>query len=445
MKSNREHPSHGLAVDIISSIDDNAMCDVMLLANDGGEVPASRFVLGARSPVLQQILFNKSKVSSPELKLPYSTIVVSTLVHYCRTNELDNICQSMDEASSRELVKLFQCAVSFQLSGLETLAGNLALSICQADPHLACSIYDEAVVYGGKTVNTLKHIALGVIRRNPDGSLLRKNEFGKNHSSGGISSMQAASLQELLSDTKLCTEEINLFKAVMLWADASSVVDDKLQSKMDAWATQLLTQDRRTEAKTIVAKCIDLSKIAPSDLMGVVSDSGLVDEVDVSNALIQLALRIEKEGVEVSKRRAIVKTKEIPLPSPPPPPKIVYCHEEESNSLADVLGGVGADTSGSSLSYEHVEQSNKRKPKKQEPKAVTPQKKPVPAFTTPERPESPERRGPSHVSKVTPSASDKKKRHETSIGSEIRQAVGLFLRDKVDSMCVHPKCDAANN
>lgn len=436
MQSSREHPSRGLAVDIISSIDGNDMLDVMLLANDGGEVPASRFILGARSPVLQQLLFNKDSVSTPELKLPYSTNVISTLVLYCRTNQLGDICQPMDEASAREIVKLCQCAVTFQLSGLETLVGNLASSMCQADSHLACAIYDEAAADGGQTADPVKYIALGVIRRNPEGSLLRKNEFGKVNKAGGVSFLRAASLEQLLSDRQMCTEEINLFRAVLLWVDASSHVDDKVQKKMDAWATLLSMQDRRAEAKMIVEKCIDLSKIAPSDLMGVVSDSGLVDEVNVTNAMIQLALRVEKEGVEVSKRRD-----GRPPPSPTPPPQIVYCHDEESNSVAEILGRVRADTRGSSQSYEeHVEQSNKRKPKKQEPKVVTPQKEPVSAFSTPERLVAPKglAREPSQISTVRPSTAEKKKRRGSSVGSEIRKAIGMFLRDKVDSMCIRP-------
>ena len=94
-----EHSSRSLAVDIISSIDGNAMLDVMLMANDGGEIPASRFVLGARSPVLQQLLFKRGQ-SSHEYKLDYSTTVVNALVHYCRTNELLEP-QSKDEAAVR--------------------------------------------------------------------------------------------------------------------------------------------------------------------------------------------------------------------------------------------------------------------------------------------------------------------------------------------------------
>ena len=190
----------------------------------------------------------------------------------------------------------------------------------------------------------------------------------------------------------------------MLWADASSITMSKTHNKMDDWMTQQLLQERRAAAKKIAAWCIDLSKIAPSDLLGVVSESGLVEEVDVSNALIQLALRVENEGVEVSKRRAGVKKKEFasapPIP-PTPPRQIVYSPPpEESNSVID--DDLPDDVNTSNVSYETVERSNKRKPKKQQPKAVTPPKKPTPNFTTPPRDE------PSVVSKTGPSAADRK-------------------------------------
>ena len=425
MKRNTEHPSRGLAVDIISSIDGNAMLDVMLLANDGGEIPASRFVLGARSPVLQQLLFNKAQ-SSHDVKLDYSTTVVNALVHYCRTNEL-LVPQSRDEASVREHVKLCECAVTFQLQGLKTLVENIASSICKAHAHLACAMYDESTIHG-KSADSLKYIALGVIRRNPQDAFLPRNELGSRRYCGGVSSLEPATLQELLSDPNMCTEEINLFRAVMFWADASSITKDKLHSKMDAWTTQQLLQDRRATAKKIAAQCIDLSKIAPSDLMGIVSESGLVDEVDVSNALIQLALRVEKEGVELSKRRVGVKKKELPRlpPVPPSPPQIVYCPEESNSVVGDFPQPVG-DTSSSSL--ETV--GNKRRPKKQQPKSVTPQEKPSPNFTTPPRDAA------SVVSKSSPV--EKKRRKPGSVGSEIRRAMGMYLREKVDSLCIHPK------
>ena len=125
-RTTKEHRSRGLAVDIISSIDDDAMVDIVLLSNDGGEIPASRFILGARSPVLRKMLFQTNSTNNQyELKIDHSSTVVHTLAYYCRTNELDDICLPKNEESVRELVKLCQCAIELELSGLETLVGTL--------------------------------------------------------------------------------------------------------------------------------------------------------------------------------------------------------------------------------------------------------------------------------------------------------------------------------
>ena len=306
-RTSKDHPSRDLAVDIISSIDNDSMQDMVLLSNDGGEVPASRFVLGARSPVLRQMLFHNSTNgtnTSSQLKITYSTTVVRALVYYCRTNELDDIRLPTNEESLRQLVKLSQCAIELELLGLESLVGNLVASVCQVDPHLACTFFDEAASGGGKPpIDSVQSIALGFIRRNPEAALLRKNQPRGQHFYGGITSLQVESLKQVLKDSDICTEEINLFRAIVIWSEAPCKQEQRPKN-MDAWAAQILIHNQREAAKPVVAECIDLSKIAPSDLLGVVTESGLVEETEVSNALIQIALRVETEGVHLSKRRS---------------------------------------------------------------------------------------------------------------------------------------------
>lgn len=301
LKKKQKKQQYGLAVELISSIDDEAMLDIMLVANDGGEIPASRFVLGARSTVLQKMMFSEGRMGgSSELKLDYSSKVVRTLVHYCRTNELNQDWHSKDEVGARELVNLWDCASSFELEGLTDLVCDLVSSLTKTHPHLACAIYDEAAAHG-EAVDILKFIARYAIRQNPEASLLRRNEFG-NHDPG-ISSLSPAIVEEIISDPRMCTEEINMFRAVALWCNYVNGANNvSLDDSVDSAAH---VQERRTLAKQITARCIDLSKIAPSELLGFVSDSGLIDAMSVSNALIQLALRVEKEGVVVSKRRAL--------------------------------------------------------------------------------------------------------------------------------------------
>ena len=424
----------GLALDLMMSIKSDAMLDVVLLSNDGSAVPASRFVLGARSPILQKMLFPNILPSPSKLKLDYCSNVVNTLVNYCRTNELRRIAwQSRDEASSRELVQLCHCAVTYQLKGLQDLVEQLVFSIVEANPHLACAIYDEAAI-SGKPVGSIKQIALNLIRQNPEEALLCKSEFG---SFGGVSSLGSETLEELLSDSQLCTEEINLFRAVTQWTDAFSVSEYTKQKRKDAWATQLSLQRRRMAAKKIIENCIDLFKIAPSDLMGTVSESGLVDEVKVSNAIVQIALRFEKEGFQVSKSRCIVMKERLP-PQPPPPipqePSQTLHGLKDNSAIVDIY--VDLSEAGSCHSYETVQQNNKRRPTKQQPKAVTPEKK---------------KRAPRFVYQDTNNSTNssccvdpKYRLGDSSATTNDISKFSLYLQDKVDSMCVHPGADSAS-
>lgn len=162
--------------------------------------------------------------------------------------------------------------------------------------------------------------------------LLRKNKFWASHPIGGVSSLHSKTLKGHLGDPNICMEEINLFRAMMQWVNIPNMHKGK-----DSWTAQILLQRHRKAAKKLIAKCIDLSKIAPSDLMGTVRESGLVNEADISNALIQVALHDEKECVSVSKSHSN-STMSLPFP----PERVIWkppqtCHgltiEEEDNSV----------------------------------------------------------------------------------------------------------------
>jgi hypothetical protein len=244
-----------LAVDLMSYFGNEAMLDICLVANDGGEIPACRFVLGARSVILQKMLSGEGQMGgpAPRLHLDYSTNVVCTLVHYCHTNELDQVwISSKDEASARELVKLCDCANSFELKGLTELVRDLVSSRCKTHPYLSCAIYDQAAS-DGESVDILKDVALHAIRQNPKAALLRKNDLGNRNP--GVFSLGEAVVEDILSDPLMCTKEINMFRAVALWADSCHFADS-----FDSAVTQ---KARRLLTRKIAARCIDLSKIAP--------------------------------------------------------------------------------------------------------------------------------------------------------------------------------------
>jgi hypothetical protein len=423
-KKNQKKQHIGLAVDLLSSIGNEAMVDIVLTANDGGETPASRFVLGARSSVLQKMLFSEGQMGgSTELKLDYSTNVVRTLWHYCRTNELDQIWHAKDEAAARELVKLCDCANSFELEGLTELVSEQVASLTKTHPHLACAIYDEAAAHE-ESVETLKHIAQNAIRQNPEAALLRRNEFGNRYP--GVASLGPAVVEDILSDPLMCTEEINMFRAVAFWADARTSIEGVSNVCLDdTFDSAAHVQPRRLLAKQITARCIDLSKIAPSELLGIVTDSGLVDAMSVSNALIQLALRIEKEGVLVSKRRAQGMGQEV---SPPPFKSSKSAHEKAKTQLEDNSVVDESDDCTEASSYKTAPVNNKKRSSIKLLPEVTPQKTQKPRVAT----------TPSSV--VQEDAQDSSPRRRPM---SIREAMGHFLADKVDTLCLHPY-DAKN-
>ena len=94
-------------------------------------------------------------------------------------------------------------------------------------------------------------------------------------------------------------EEITMFRAIIIWADALFVGGDGDDGVNYAYRLQ----ERRLLAKSMVSKCINLSNIPPSQLLGFVSECNLVDEKEILDAITSLALRVEIEGCPVSKLR----------------------------------------------------------------------------------------------------------------------------------------------
>jgi hypothetical protein len=224
----------------------------------------------------------------------------------------------------------------------------------------------------------------------------------------------------------MCTEEINMFRAVALWADARTSIEEVSDfCHDDPFDSAAHLQERRLLAKQIMVRCIDLSKIAPSELLGIATDSGLVDSLSVSNALIQLALRIEKEGVVVSKRRAQGMAQEV---SPPQFTSSKSAREkakteEEDNSVIDE-----SDDYTEASSHKTAPVNNKKRSSLKLPPAVTPQETQKPRVA----------RTPSYIAQEDAQDSSPRRRRMS-----IREAMGHFLADQVDTLCLHPH-DAKN-
>lgn len=283
-----------LVMDLLSHAGNEVMADIRIVTKDGGILQASRFVLGARSSVLQNILYSDGQArDSREIRLGYSTAVVRNLIHYCRSNEISP-CHTKDETYSRAMVELCDCGRTYRLFGLEDMVCECIQSILNESPHLACAVFDEA--FSKEAMETIKQMALSVIRADPETSLLKQNVFQSNRDPG-VAFLSSDSICEILGDGRMCTEEIVMFQSLILWAECNPTVSSISGAKV---------RERRALAKGFAERYIDLSCIAPSDLLGCVTNSGLVGFDKVSDGMHELALRLEYEGANVSKRRATV-------------------------------------------------------------------------------------------------------------------------------------------
>jgi len=168
--------------------------------------------------------------------------------------------------------------------------------------------------------------------------------------SAGVLFLTNTTLQEVLRDNKMSCEEITLFRAILHWTEPSyhepldmtqfadfhanfnSTSDDftkrgkairKQQQQSNVKFGRRSTKgrppaspsssrpqdnnpmdkDRFEFAKDYVMRYIDLSKISPSDLVGIVTESGLVGQDVIWNAMSEIALRMEKGGAPLSKNR----------------------------------------------------------------------------------------------------------------------------------------------
>lgn len=222
--SSPRNSNEDLLADILSSVGAEGLTDIVLLSNDGGQVPASRFVISARSAVFQSLLFRTGEnLNQQVLQLDYSTNIVRALVKYCCTNELpEEGWRARTEGVARELVRLYDAAAAFDLTGLNALLCQKITVLVQTHPNLACAVYDECSSYssslgagtptpgnprgrhsGGasnaRTPQVLekpKAIALKAIRRNPMAALLKKNEHGNQEA--GVSALGMGTIEEII-------------------------------------------------------------------------------------------------------------------------------------------------------------------------------------------------------------------------------------------------------
>eukprot|EP00581_Thalassiosira_minuscula_P011214 CAMPEP_0183722668 /NCGR_PEP_ID=MMETSP0737-20130205/14552_1 /TAXON_ID=385413 /ORGANISM="Thalassiosira miniscula, Strain CCMP1093" /LENGTH=376 /DNA_ID=CAMNT_0025952879 /DNA_START=360 /DNA_END=1487 /DNA_ORIENTATION=- len=274
-----------LSTNLIACLGQDDRTDLHLLGSDGSRVPAFRTILACQSSVLHRMLYgNFEESKSDVVKLGYNGDVLKALVEFCITDDVLLFNGRMDENAARNIVQLIACAHFLNMPHLQDKARNLVNALLKAHKSLACIIYDEASICGEPT-ESVKEGALMVVRKNLELAL-----------SSNLHSLRAESLCKLISDDGMMCEEMTLFRVLQKWATAeigvgTTRVDDTVE-------------DRVSIAKDLAAEHIRFTSIQPTDLIGTVKESCIVDEKLIFNALAAQAVCAEKKmGVRFSKKR----------------------------------------------------------------------------------------------------------------------------------------------
>lgn len=127
----------------------NKFYDVQLLSSDGiTYVPACRFVLAARSRVLQQMLYGnfKEAKSSTICLMGYDSCILHSIVYFCTFDQLRLfLSDNNKEEYIRRLVQLGQAADYLELPYLMELVDDKVRRLMAHYPPLACAVFDEAI------------------------------------------------------------------------------------------------------------------------------------------------------------------------------------------------------------------------------------------------------------------------------------------------------------
>jgi len=281
-----------LIQDLLTALQDDDLTDITLVAANGAEIPACRFLLAARSPVLKRMLFGNFREANASC-IPltqFSEPIVRAIVEYCKTNivsrELFVQQQRPNEASIRLLTCLAKAADYLELSGLQTKVENVVRQWISQNPLLACPVWDEA-----DRGSCLYPYALRMIRGRPYVALLPPDmptTTTTTHShndyqcvGGGIESLQADRILELFKDTELEAGELFLFTMLQRWVDHAS-------------------EDAQNEAKQVARKCgkyFRLHYIEPDQLLSQVQSSKLLAPNLIVEAIMRQALKASQSRI----------------------------------------------------------------------------------------------------------------------------------------------------
>ena len=263
-----------LTADLLSTLEDPDLCDVTLIGSDGGRVPAIRLYLSARSDVLKQLLVGQFReANEEEVHMDYPSPVLKALVHYCCTDEVPELDTLGPELYERidSAAKLCAAADYYGLDSLKEKAFEAimdSIRVTKEDERGACIclLFESLSQFPALRKSKLYGAAYAEIWHRPSLSLLVGSR-------PGVTCLSALNLTMLSFDKRFLGFAWLIFRAIKVW-----LTHDEENASQEV-------KEERLQAAKMCASNLELSMISPTDLVGPVRESGLIDESQIIQTL----------------------------------------------------------------------------------------------------------------------------------------------------------------
>jgi BTB/POZ domain len=266
---------HPVVEALVVAMEKDHMMDITLCGKEGVQVKASRYVLACRNEAFE-LLFYKEDPPAAFVNLgEYNDDTLKALVVYCFTGSLTKSPVSQETAdAARGLVQLADLARIHHFRVLFDEAYQMARTLMNRKPSLACAFYDEA---SGAKVKDFETYALQTIEDFPIESLLGTEN--------GIRYLSYERLGPILSHREMEVDEMTVFWMLKRWVEhhkqcsENTVIAKKLASK------------------------INLKFIEATDLLTTIRLSGFFEDENIDEAIAYQAMMASNRGMSFSQLR----------------------------------------------------------------------------------------------------------------------------------------------
>ena len=175
-----------LKKDMLQALEEEAFQDVTLVGTDHVDVPATKAILGIRSPVFRRMFFGGfQETDKDRVSLNYPSLVLKVLIKYCYSDELDldmiysdNAGFGLTDEEAILMVQLRDAANYFELPDFHiSISNELGESIAQKGEILCvCAVLSELFARG-ETEGPMWSIMMAILEADPEKCLLPQSEW----------------------------------------------------------------------------------------------------------------------------------------------------------------------------------------------------------------------------------------------------------------------------